>query len=84
MSIDPELRPVTFAADADDAEELARAEVYGVLAALFYAPPDAAMLAQFQVAVPFLRADNLLALPLLTLGVPVLNHRLQLQGGRHA
>lgn len=27
-------------------EETARAEVYGVLAALFYAPPDAAMLAQ--------------------------------------
>ena len=41
MSIDPELRPMTFAADADD-EELARAEVYGLLAALYYAPPDAA------------------------------------------
>jgi TorA maturation chaperone TorD len=51
VSIDPGLRPLTFAAAADDAEELARAEVYGVLAALFYAPPDAAMLAQFQVAV---------------------------------
>ena len=51
MSSDPALRPLTFAADAGDAEELARAEIYGVLAALFYAPPDAAMHAQFQVAV---------------------------------
>ena len=51
MSGDLETRPIGFAAGADDAEELARAEVYGVLAALFYAPPDAAMLAQFQVAV---------------------------------
>ena len=42
--------PIAFAA-ADDAEELARAEVYGVLAALFYAPPSAALHAQFQVAV---------------------------------
>ena len=25
---------------ADDSEELARAEVYGLLAQLFYAPPD--------------------------------------------
>ena len=43
-------KPIGFAA-ADDAEELARAEVYGLLAALFYAPPTAAMHAQFQVAV---------------------------------
>jgi TorA maturation chaperone TorD len=43
-------QPIGFAA-ADDAEELARAEVYGVLAALFYAPPTAEMHAQFQVAV---------------------------------
>jgi TorA maturation chaperone TorD len=43
-------RPIWFAG-ADDAEELARAEVYGLLAALFYAPPDAALHAQFQVAV---------------------------------
>jgi TorA maturation chaperone TorD len=42
---------MTFAAAADDAEELARAEVYGVLAALFYAPPSAEMHAGFQVAV---------------------------------
>jgi TorA maturation chaperone TorD len=40
-----------FAAPADDAEELARAEVYGLLAALFYAPPSAELHAQFQVAV---------------------------------
>jgi TorA maturation chaperone TorD len=43
-------RPIAFGA-GDDAEELARAEVYGLLAALFYAPPDAALHAQFQVAV---------------------------------
>jgi TorA maturation chaperone TorD len=45
------MRPMTFAAGADDAEELARAEVYGLLAQLFYAPPDAALHEQFQVAV---------------------------------
>jgi TorA maturation chaperone TorD len=43
-------RPIAFAS-ADDAEELARAEVYGVLAALFYAPPDAELHGKFQVAV---------------------------------
>ena len=43
-------RPIAFAS-GDDAEELARAEVYGLLAALFYAPPDAALHAQFAVAV---------------------------------
>ena len=43
-------KPIAFAA-GDDAEELARAEVYGLLAALFYAAPDAALHAQFQVAV---------------------------------
>jgi TorA maturation chaperone TorD len=51
VSSGPAVRPVTFAADAGDAEELARAEIYGLLAALFYAPPDAAMHARFQVAV---------------------------------
>jgi TorA maturation chaperone TorD len=44
------MQPIAFASDAD-AEELARAEVYGLLAALFYAPPDAALHEQFQVAV---------------------------------
>ncbi|HEY2558260.1 MAG TPA: molecular chaperone TorD family protein [Caldimonas sp.] len=43
-------RPIAFAAGGD-AEELARAEVYGLLAALFYAPPSVEMQAQFQVAV---------------------------------
>ena len=48
----PAARPIAFAgAGADDAEELARAEIYGVLAALFYAPPSAELHAQFQVAV---------------------------------
>lgn len=51
MSGDPLPQPVRFGTGADDAEELARAEVYGLLAALFYAPPDEAMHAQFQVAV---------------------------------
>jgi len=45
------VRPIAFAGGDDDAEELARAEVYGLLAALFYAPPDAELHAQFQVAV---------------------------------
>jgi TorA maturation chaperone TorD len=43
-------QPIAFAS-ADDAEELARAEVYGVLAALFYAPPDAELHGKFRVAV---------------------------------
>jgi TorA maturation chaperone TorD len=38
-------------ASIDDSEELARAEVYGVLARLWWAPPDAALLEQFAVAV---------------------------------
>lgn len=36
---------------ADDSEELARAELYGLLARLWLAPPDEALLAQFRVAV---------------------------------
>ncbi len=43
-------QPLGFASP-DDGEELARAEVYGLLAALFYAPPSAALHAHFQVAV---------------------------------
>ena len=46
--------PLSFqpgAAASDDAEELARAEVYGLLAQLFYAPPPAALYEQLQVAV---------------------------------
>jgi len=42
--------PVRFS-DADEHEELARAEVYGLLAHLFYAPPDDALHAQLRVAV---------------------------------
>lgn len=47
---DSELRALSFAT-ADDSEELARAELYGLLASLWLAPPDAALLQQFQVAV---------------------------------
>jgi TorA maturation chaperone TorD len=42
--------PLTFTSPPDDREELARAEVYGLLAALFYAPPGAELHAQLQVA----------------------------------
>jgi len=38
-------------ATADDSEELARAELYGLLARLWVAPPDAELLEQFRVAV---------------------------------
>jgi TorA maturation chaperone TorD len=38
-------------ATPDDADELARAELYGLLARLWLAPPDDALLAQFRVAV---------------------------------
>jgi TorA maturation chaperone TorD len=43
--------PLTFSANADDGEELARAELYGILARLWIAPPDEALLAEFRVAV---------------------------------
>ena len=39
--------PVSSALD----EETARAEVYGLLAALYYAPPSAELMAQLRVAV---------------------------------
>jgi TorA maturation chaperone TorD len=42
--------PLAFAA-ADDSEELARAELYGLLARLWTAPPDAALLQSFATAV---------------------------------
>jgi TorA maturation chaperone TorD len=35
----------------DDSDELARAELYGLLAGLWLAPPDAALLQQFAVAI---------------------------------
>jgi TorA maturation chaperone TorD len=44
------LKALSFAS-ADDSEELARAELYGLLSGLWHAPPDEAMLAQFGVAV---------------------------------
>jgi TorA maturation chaperone TorD len=43
--------PLIFTAPADDSEEVARAELYGLLAQLWIAPPDAALLDQFKVAV---------------------------------
>ena len=42
--------PITFASPGD-AEELARAELYGLLAQLWLAPPDADLMQQFKVAV---------------------------------
>ncbi|MFM2066738.1 MAG: hypothetical protein RLZZ584_1647 [Pseudomonadota bacterium] len=42
--------PIRFA-PADDSDELARAELYGLLARLWLAPPDAELLGQFKVAV---------------------------------
>jgi TorA maturation chaperone TorD len=42
--------PVNFAS-TDDQEELARAELYGLLSRLWLAPPDAGLLQQFSVAV---------------------------------
>ena len=50
MSRAESVKPIAFAG-SDDAEELARAEIYGLLAALFYAAPDAPLHDQFQVAV---------------------------------
>jgi TorA maturation chaperone TorD len=37
--------------DRDEGEELQRAELYGLLSRLWFAPPDAELLAQFSVAV---------------------------------
>lgn len=50
MSASPAAQPLSFAG-ADDSEELARAELYGLLSRLWQAPPDAALLQQFAVAV---------------------------------
>ena len=44
-------RPLTFSPAPDDSEEIARAEIYGLLAQLFYAPPVEALYAQLQIAV---------------------------------
>ena len=50
MSTAPSPVPVTFGS-ADGSEELARAELYGLLSRLWLAPPDAALLQQFKTAV---------------------------------
>lgn len=43
-------QPIAFSDLPDEREEIARAEVYGLLAALFYAAPSAELYAQLQVA----------------------------------
>jgi TorA maturation chaperone TorD len=45
------VKTIQFTAATDDADELARAELYGLLSRLWYAPPDAPLLQQFAVAV---------------------------------
>jgi TorA maturation chaperone TorD len=50
MTSGADLRALSFAS-ADDSEEIARAEAYGLLARLWLAPPDDELLAQFGVAV---------------------------------
>ena len=50
MSDAGSVRALGFAS-ADDAEELARAELYGLLARLWWGPPDGELLGQFAVAV---------------------------------
>ncbi len=44
-------QPLLFSSPQDESEELARAEVYGLLAQLFYAPPTDELYQQLQVAV---------------------------------
>ena len=48
--MNPEHAPLTLQA-RDEGEELQRAELYGLLARLWLAPPDAALFEQFQVVV---------------------------------
>lgn len=50
MSERIDLKALSFAT-ADDSEEIARAELYGLLSRLWIAPPDTALLDQFGVAV---------------------------------
>ncbi|MDZ7856363.1 TorD/DmsD family molecular chaperone [Sphaerotilus sp.] len=57
-----DLRALSFAS-ADHSEELARAELYGLLARLWMAPPDAALLAQFRVVVTETPEGGLLEAP---------------------
>ncbi len=46
----PDAQPMLMAS-SDEGEEIQRAELYGLLARLWYGPPDAALLQQFAVAV---------------------------------
>lgn len=43
--------PLQFTSPPDDSEELARAELYGLLSLLWLEPPDDSLLARFRVAV---------------------------------
>lgn len=45
------MNPLPFTPRADDGDEVARAELYGLLARLFYRAPDAELLERFSVAV---------------------------------
>lgn len=51
MSETPRVQTMSFSSAADDGEELARAEVYGLLANLLHAPPDESVYVALQVAV---------------------------------
>lgn len=57
-----DLRALSFAS-ADHREELARAELYGLLARLWMAPPDAELLARFRVVVTETPEGGLLEAP---------------------
>lgn len=45
------MKPIQFTPLTDDGDEVARAELYGLLARLFYRAPDAELLERFSVAV---------------------------------
>lgn len=57
-----DLRALSFAS-ADHSEELARAELYGLLARLWMAPPDAELIARFRVVVTETPEGGLLEAP---------------------
>ena len=50
-TLDPGLQPAALAHNAGFDEETARAEVYGLLAQMFYAPPAPELIAELQIAV---------------------------------
>ncbi len=69
---------------ADDTEELERAELYGLLARLWLKPPDADLLAQFQVAVTEApQAGGLLEAPWQTLVGALRAHSLAATAAEH-